>query len=262
MTGIWIEERAEMIRLALRISEFPDAADTFRLVDWLGANVRIYYDDVDTGTCRHGDDGRAFLTLPADLHEAPLTWEMAHETGHALLTCGVAAILRQESDGSARIERLARRWELQDERRARDFVLAWFMPYHLVHTIPCDSELAWRAGVTPEMAYRRRQGLGARGPEFAGQLPPWSAGREYHCVVRQLGKRVALYAVRRGSASPVFDFPTNAAALNEDACQVNADLLALTSREFATKYADFAVGAAELRPIDLARLREWAGARP
>ena len=260
MNDLWIEERAETIRMALRIVEFPDAADLWRLVDWLGANVRIYHEEVDAGCCQHHRSGRHFITLPSELPEQPLTWELAHEIGHALLTAGVAAILRQIDPDCPRVERLAQRWEAQDERRARDFVLAWFMPYFLVRSIPCDSELAWRAGVTPEMAYQRRQGLGVRGPEFEGRLPKWSAGQEYHCIVQQFGRRVALYVARRASVVPVFDFPTSPRTLDEDALQVNADLVALTSREFELKYADFTAGVAEVRPIDLTSLRTWSRA--
>lgn len=259
----WIEERCEAIRLALRITEFPDAADTLRLVDWLGANVRLYYDDVSAGSCEHGRDGRHYITLPDSLHEAPLTWEMAHETGHALLTMGMAAILRQVGPETAQVERLARRWELQDERRASDFVLCWFMPDRLVRRIPCDSDLAWQAGVTPEMAYQRRRRLLPEPLDVVGRVPRWSAANEFHAIVRQCGRRVALCAARRGSIDPAFEFPTNAQCVEEDSCQVNADLLALTSREFTVKYADFRVGAAELRPLDLVGLRQWAarGAR-
>jgi hypothetical protein len=253
----WIEERCEAIRLALRIADFPQEGDLLRLVDWMGKNVRLRHADVEGGRCVYWSNGAASVTLPQQMHGKPYTWELSHEIGHVLLTVGMASLLRQMDPESVRVERLAQRWEAQDERRAQDFVLAWWMPSRLVREFD-DYELAFHANVSVEMAVRRRQRLGGQVIELTAGLPRWSAAQHYHAVVSAGTCRAVLQVLRRGSLQPLFDFPTTQAACEVDALQVNADLVALTIPEFDLKYSDFRICASEPRPIDLLQLQRWA----
>lgn len=254
----WIEERCEAIRLALRIAGFPEERDLLRLVDWLGSNVQLRHAGVAGGACHHWPDGSKSITLPQRLDGKPYSWELSHEIGHVLLSVGMASLLRQLAPECPQVERLARRTEAQDERRIRDFVLTWWMPSHLVQQYPDDYELAYHANVSVEMAATRRQRLGGKVIDLAGRLPRWSALNHYHCVLLRAPRKVALYVVRRCNPSPVFDFPAEAKALESDAMQINADLVALTQPEFDLKYAEFQCGTPEVRYVNLAELHEWA----
>lgn len=253
----WIEERCEAIRLALRIPEFPEEGDLLRLVDWLGQNVRLRHADVEGGRCVYWSNGAASVTMPQHVHGKPYSWELSHEIGHVLLTVGMASLLRQMDRDDPQVERLAQRWEAQDERRARDFVLAWWMPSRLVQRFD-DDELAMRANVQVEMASMRRQQLQGQVIELPEGLPRWSAAQHYHAVVSAGNHRAALQVLQRGNLQPLFDFPTTPAAYEADALQVNADLVALTLAEFDLKYAEFRISASEPRPIDLQQLKRWA----
>ncbi|MGV3721836.1 MAG: hypothetical protein ACO1SX_13065 [Actinomycetota bacterium] len=258
MINAWVEERCEAIRLALRIPGFPSEGDLFRLIDWLGANAGLRHSPAGAAGCMHLVGGRKVVVVPQRLNGKPLTWRMAHETGHALLSVGMGSLLRQMADADPRVERLAAVWDAQDEKRAEDFVLAWFMPSRLVGQFDRDDELAEVAGVTEEMAGRRRRQLGGAVLDLQGKLPRWSAANQYHCVAAQAKRKAALYVVRFGSREPVFDFPAALKTLEDDARQVNADLVALTNEEFERKYEDFRVERAESRLVDLAELQAWA----
>lgn len=255
----WIEERCETIRLALRIGEFPEVTDLLRLVDWLGANVQLRYTRGAGARVIHFVDGSKSITLPLRLDERPMCERLAHEVGHVLLTAGMGSLLRQLAPGDVGVERLARLCEAQDERRARDFVRAWWLPSRLVALYPDDEELAERASVTEELVQLRRRQLGGRVVEITGQLPRWSAGNQYHTVVTRTRSRALLQVLRFGSLAPVFDLPTTNPACTSDALQVNADLVALTGAEFDRKYDLFRCSDPETQPVDLAQLWQWSG---
>lgn len=255
----WIEERCEAIRLALRIAGFPELADLLRLVDWLGGIVQLRHTRGAGARVIHFKDGTKSITLPVRLGERPMCEQLAHEVGHVLLTAGMGSLLRQLAPGDAQVERLARRCEAQDERRARDFVLAWWLPSRLVERYPDDAELAEHASVTEAMVQLRRRQLGGRVIDITRELPRWSAGQHYHTVVTRMRSRALLQVLRFGSASPAFDLPTTHPACTSDALQVNADLVALTVAEFDRKYDLFRCGDPELQPVDLAQLQRWSG---
>lgn len=255
----WIEERCEAIRLALRIGEFPELVDLLRLVDWLGAIVQLRHTRGAGARVIHYRDGSKSITLPLRLGERPMCEQLAHEVGHVLLTAGMGSLLRQLAPGDAGVERLARLCEAQDERRARDFVLAWWLPSRLVARYLDDDELAERASVTLEMVQARRRQLGGRVVDITRQLPRWSAGHQYHTVVTRTRSRALLQVLRFGSLVPVFDLPTTNAACSADALQVNADLVALTGAEFDRKYDLFRCSDPEAQPVDLAQLQQWSG---
>lgn len=245
--------------MALRIGEFPDSVDLLRLVDWLGAIVQLRYTRGAGARVIHFKDGSKSITLPLWLGERPMCARLAHEVGHVLLSAGMGSFLRQLAPGDAGIERLARLCEAQDERRARDFVLAWWMPSRLVAHFPDDQELAEQASVTLEMAQLRRRQLGGRVVDITRQLPRWSAGNHYHTVVTRTRSRARLQVLRFGSLNPVFDLPTTNPACSSDALQVNADLVAHTESEFDRKYDLFRCSDPEAQPVDLAQLQQWSG---
>ncbi|MGV3719834.1 MAG: ImmA/IrrE family metallo-endopeptidase [Actinomycetota bacterium] len=255
----WIEERAEAIRLALGISGCPNSQDLLRLVDWVGT-VRLRWGDTDLASCSHRPGGWKVITLPAELAERELTLPLAHEVGHALLSLGAGSMLRQLAPADFRVERLARRWDAQDERRANDFVLAWLLPSRLVARASWSVwELAELANVSAELVSLRRRQLRGRVVELT-TAPRWSAALVYHAVVYH-GGAAALQVVRRGSIAPVFDFPAWKPHLDRDALQVNADLVALTPTEFELKYEAFRCGAPELLAVDFSALRDRAARR-
>lgn len=251
----WIEERVTALQLALGIHTFPSHEDLARLVEWLGT-IELRQADVDAGRCAHYGPERQVITLPRRLAGQTLTLELAHEVGHALLTVGMGALLRQQAPECFAVERLARAWDRQDERRAHDFVLAWLLPARFLRMYQ-NEELCELAGVTPELVQARRERYGRGGRRGEG-LPRWSAANLYHVIVHV--ERALLYVARRGSSLPVFDLPSDRQYLERDAAQLNLDLLALTTAEFEAKHRRHAYHAPEARPLDCGELaRRLAG---
>jgi hypothetical protein len=147
----WIEERLEAIRLALGIRGYPGEADLLRLVEWLGANVEVRHEPVALPLCARREDGSCVLYLPEELAEPRYSAALCHEIAHALLAAGVGSLLRGQDPASPRLERLARRWDLQDEARAAEFVSGWVLPSALVAASPCNQEVAERASCPVEL---------------------------------------------------------------------------------------------------------------
>jgi hypothetical protein len=256
----WIEERLEAIRLALRIPGFPVEADLYRLVDWLGGNVLLRYERVGVPMRILRPDGGSLINLPERLRDRHLDEALCHELAHVLLTGGMGCLLRQlpvHPDRAARLERLARVCDAQDEARAREFVAAWALPSALVAAYPDDSELAWSANCTEELVRRRRHAL--RGTVVRLETPPrWCASLHYR-VVHQAGVTPLLYLVARGEEAPRYSFPVRPGAGEEAAVQLAADLIALTPDELERKYEPFRCAPAEPLELSLDALRERLG---
>lgn len=252
----WIEERCEALRLALRIPGFPASRDIYRLTDWLGANVNLRHAAVACSYTRH-ERTRATVTLPARLMGRAMDAALAHELGHSLLTMGMGALLRQDPDPDVRTERLARLWDAQDERRAEEFVAAWYMPSSLVAQYPDDEDLAELSGCSGGLVQARRQSLAGQVVTLKG-APQWSAARMYHPVLDGTHTAPQLYVVALGGRDPLFLIPVTPAEAEASAMQLQADLLALTVQEFGTRYGEWR--RADPRPmrVSIQALQAWA----
>lgn len=256
----WIEERLEAIRLALRITSFPEVADLYRLADWLGGNVLLRHESVHVAMCIRRADGSYLINLPKDLNARPLDEALCHELAHVLLTGGMGFLLRRlpaHPDRAARLERLARACDAQDEARAREFVAAWALPSALVIATSDDSELAWRANCSEELVHRRRASL--QGKVVRLEAPPrWCAARHFR-VLLQAGATPLLYLAAHGKDMPCYSFPVPAAPsgeADEAALQLAADLLALTPDELERKYEPFRCAPAQSLELSVEVLRE------
>ena len=256
----WIEERLEALRLALRIPGFPEEADLYRLADWLGGNVLLRHERVGMPMCIRRPDGSYVINLPVDLYARPLDEALCHELAHVLLTGGMGALLRQlpaRPDRAARLERLARACDAQDEARAREFVAAWALPSALVADCPDNAELAYRANCTEALVYHRR--LSLRGEVVRLEAPPrWCAARHFR-VVHQPAATPLLYLAARGEDVPRYSFPVHAGSereANEAAVQLTADLMALTPDELERKYEPFRCAPAQPVELSMEALRE------
>lgn len=253
----WIEERCEAIRLALRIPSFPTEQDLYRLFDWLGGNVVLRHAPTERPRCRFGRSA-CTVTLPKRLLGGQFDMAACHELGHVLLTKGMGALLRQISDLRA-VERLAQKWDLQDEARARRFVMAWYLPSPLCRAFHWDPEqLEWESGCARDMVDQRLRQL-RRQVTTLDEAPAWSALRDFHMVAQPSRATPALYVARRGSLSPAYSIPVaSVKAVETSAFQVSADLLALNVDEFDTKYDLFRVEAPEALTITVGDLQAWA----
>jgi predicted transcriptional regulator len=253
----WIEERCEAIRLALRIPGFPAERDIYRLIDWLGGNVVLRHAATPRARCRF-DERVSTITLPQRLVGAPMELATCHETGHVLLTKGMGSLLRQMSDTRS-TERLARRWDLEDEARARRFVLAWYLPSPMCAVLRWDPEqIGWESGCSREMVMERLRQLRRKVVRLT-ETPAWSAARDFHMVARPSKSTPALFVARRGSVAPVYNLPVvSLRAIEDSALQVSADLMALNAGEFDTKYELFRADEAQPLDISLRALKTWA----
>jgi hypothetical protein len=254
----WVEERVEAIRLALRLREFPEDGDLYRLVEWLDGCIILRQAPVPVGMCVHRDDHRAVITLPEGVSGPERDLVLAEELGHYLLTCGMAALLRGMSEDDPKVLRIARRWEWRDEALAREFVQAWFLPSQLVQELEDDEELCYRSRCAWEVVRRRRESLGGQVVRLAGP-PRWSAARRYR-LARQAGAGgAALQVLRWGEETPRYVLPVSEGEAEEAALQVTADLVALTTAEWEIKYGAFRAGPAHRVEIAFADLERWAG---
>lgn len=256
----WIEERLEAIRLALRISGFPEEADLYRLAEWLGGNVLLRHERVGAPMCIRRPDGSHLINLPEELSGRRLDEALCHELAHALLTGGMGFLLRHlptHPDRAARLERLARACDAQDEARAREFVTAWALPSALVAACQDDVELAWRANCTEELVHRRRTSLLGRVMRL--EAPPrWCAALHFR-VVYQPAATPLLYLTARGEEVPRYSFPVHAGPdgeADEAAVQLAADLVALTHDELERKYEPFRCAPAQPLELSVEALRE------
>ncbi len=254
----WVEERVEAIRLALKIVGFPAEADLYRLVDWLEGCIVLRHSPVGIGMCIHRDDGRAVITLPQGVERRELDHILCEEVGHYLLTCGMASLLRQLDPADPQVRRLARVWDWRDEALVREFVHAWYLPSRLVQQFPDDEELAFRSGCSLEVVVRRRAALAGEAVRLIGP-PRWSAAREYRLKRQRIGAQPYLQILPRGEARPEFLVPLPDADAREMLLQATADLIALTNREHALKYAPFRCTADEAVNVSLSELEAWSG---
>lgn len=255
----WVEERVEAIRLALRIEGFPQPADLYRLVDWLGGCLVVRRSTGGRAVCVHREDRRGVITVPRGGSNPEMDHALAEEIGHYLLTCGMADLLRRIDAEDCRIARLARRWEWQEAGLAREFVRAWYLPAPLVRQIPDDEELARRSRCSVELVRERRQSLRGRVPELT--LPPrWSAASEYGLVSRKTGAGQVLQVVRRDDAEPLFFFPVRKTDAAPAALQLWVELIALTSTEFELKWVAFRCEPAQWVEPGAEELRAWIAA--
>ncbi len=253
----WIEERAEAIRLAVRCPGLPGEAGTLRLLEWLEGVVTLRHGSVPSGSCLLRPGRAPLVLLPQRWQGRAYTEEACHELGHALCSAGIGPLLRQLAPGDPQWERLARRWDAQDEARAAAFVMAWLLPSVQAAEPTEHWELAEAAGCEEGLVRRRRERL--RGEVVRITAPPrWSAWQRHEVVLRAAGQAPLLYVVRRGHAEPVWALPVTRRGAEDSARQVGADLIALTDEEFGRKYQPFHCGPRQAVEWDADALAEWS----
>jgi hypothetical protein len=224
----FIEERAEALRVALRIPAFPDDEDTERAAEYLSASVSVSHAPHAKSVTIQGDQARTIL-LPAHLRGRARDLVLCEEIGHLLLASGLSSYLRL-CGGQSRLQRLARLAEAKDEWLARQFVMAWFLPAWLVQ-LHDDPALGDASGCDPEMVRERRRLLAGYWLDMSTP-PHWCAAREY--VIFQYTHPIpCLHLMPRDLSLPQFAFANNSDAALQ---AVKADLIALTHHEFALKH--------------------------
>jgi len=249
----WVEERCEMVRVALCLAGFPTAWDAERLEAWLEGCVTIRRAAIPRACIRYREDGGAVITLPEHLTERALEEARVEECGHYLIGSGLAAFQRAAGDVERRYHRIARSNEVKDEAVVRQFMQAWFLPSSLLDSVPAD-ELPRLSGCSHEIIETRLQAVRGRAPALT-EPPRWSAAREYELQLRSEAP-MALLLVPRGTRHPEYQILVTR-SYAETAFQVWADLCALTTGEFRLKYAFDAVRPGRRIEIPFETLLEW-----
>ena len=244
------EERAVALLDALEVDGFPDDEDHERLVEFLAAwnDVRLV-PGRRVGMCLHYPDGTSRVTIPLHRYPRRLNEAIARQIGHVLMNTGLGALLASFDAP------IAYRVQVKDESLALRFALAWELPvdtlWPLFEEQMADSQIAEIARCTPEMATLRRAQLTEPGaiPDRLGGRTRWSAAREYALRWQPLADtaedgsllvRHSFQVVARRDGRPQFEASLSSGASQEalEAARfrLEADLRALTTREFRLKY--------------------------
>lgn len=245
----YAEERAAAAQLALRIQGFPTVNDSARLAEWLEGFITIRRSDSPTGYCLHRPDGSAAITVPDRLDGWGLAECLIEEVGHAVMGSR-GAHLGWMAGCDPRLARLARAWEQQDEFEAEQFMAAWQLPSHLLAELMDDHEVAQESGCSISQIRQRRADLRGRVVKIA-RPPEWSA--RHHCRVVHCQHPVHRWVSVEQDNGPALEFPVSRRDYHETRWRINADLWAMTAKEFrlAYRWAECRRDDASMTPAEL-----------
>jgi hypothetical protein len=257
--GWFQEERAEAFLLALGVQGCPGRARMPALLDLL-ADLLVIEHGCRIRRARYAElpDGRGLIMLPRGLTERQIDEQAFHELSHYLHGHGAAIYFRQWGDMSNPRERaLAESWEAMEEREVEDFLLAFLLPSRLVYLMRDDAELAEQSDCSPELVRLRRERL--RGKVYELRRPAaWSAYPHFLLTRWNAPHRPALRIRSRNEAGPLYEVPTSPEDADHLQWRLNAELVAFTYDEFATRYRAYRVDPETDAMIPLAELAGWA----
>lgn len=252
---MFVEERAETARLALRVRSWPTVEDLLALVDWLRPAVRVYEGAPVRQALLLRTGAGALVALPGQLRQSARV--AVHEVAHWLLGHGAADYLRQtlalEAGGSA----LVRREEHREEAEAEAFVAAFLLPPDLCRISKSVAAVMAETNLPEEMVTQRMRTLPRRWTGTPNQ-PVWCAARDHviECGPAVGGSRITVRA--RDYPDTCWETTVAAADWLATRYQWHADLLALTTDEWREKYRAFHVeGQRRCYPVEIATLWRW-----
>jgi len=258
--NLFAEERAEAVLAALGIETGLRRGDIWRVREWLADCIVVRERDVACGFCQHARDGRGIITVPRGLYGPDLDELMEEETGHFLVTDGVASLFWDTADGEAFNRHLSGRWRMKEEALVRTFLGALYLPSRYFRYMT-DTELAEVSGCSPRLVSERRDYL-AGDIVLLNGAPDWSAWWRYEAVYRPSSFHPLVRIVAQDGAPEAFEVGCPPALRDDIERSIVADLCAMTANEFGHKYRRLCCPDDEPLRVQPGDLLQWSGVLP
>jgi hypothetical protein len=248
----YLEQRAEALRLALRLPGGMTTHDVERAVRWgrrwITVDRSCAYREVRWQTDR---DGAHFIALPASLPRWQANRALLHELAHPLLHVGMGVVTRDATPEERALHPLTRDRRRYEEELANELDLALRLPGRWTQGMGDVEGIARETGLPYAWIHRRLRTLNGHALDLTW-IPYWSAARAFR-VERHGGTLLVLDG----------DTPLCRTGL-ERRLPLLAALMALRPVEFRAMVRGCRIGEGlSLRPrsmaIDMEELRAWAG---